>query len=1068
MKKIKKYLEEIEKKFKTGHAREHAYRPALESLLEDINPSINAVNDPKQQKVGAPDFVLFKGKVSIGYVEAKDVDVDLDREIKNKNQVNRYKASLNNFCFTNYLEFRFYLNGEETERVEIAKLDGEKIETYPENFELLESLLKNFTTQKSISIKSPKELAKLMAEKAKMLKNTLYLSLKDKEEEGEVEKQYEVFKEILINDLSQEQFADIYAQTVAYGMFAARYHDPTLDTFTRNEANELLPKSNPFLRNFFQSIAGYNIDSRIVWIVDDLAELFNHVDVKELLKNYGKETKRHDAIVHFYETFLGEFDAKMRKSRGVYYTPEPVVDFIVRAVDDILKDEFNIKDGLADTEKIEVLEEEVGKQKRKRVKEHRVQILDPATGTGTFLDRTIKHIYNSKFKGQEGLWQTYVDEHLLPRLHGFEILMASYAMAHLKLDITLSETGYDFKKGAGKRLGVYLTNSLAEPTKLNRDLFSQWLSTESVEANKIKKEKPIMVVMGNPPYSVSSSNASKDDQGNNTWIGELIEEYKKELNEKKINLDDDYIKFIRYAQWFIEKNGEGVVAFITNNSFLDGITHRQMRKSLLESFDKIYILNLHGNSLKKEKTPGGGKDENVFDIRQGVSINIFVKKSGSHTPLAEIFYTDIFGRRKEKYKILEQKNLSEIKWKMVEPEEEQYFLTYRVKSYNEYLGYCSLTDLFPLKNSGIQTKCDELSISVDPEVLEETINNFKKLPIESLQRKYDKKETSGWNYKRAKRDIQETDILEICPYNYRPFDFRHVIYTGHSSGFVGRSRSRVMKHFVGKENLGLALMRQFFQDTDFSHVYISNTLIDERTMYSNRGGTYLFPLYIYKDGEDQKTISREFINPNLSEKELDVIVEKLNLQYLPDHKHPDAGKKGTFNPLNVLDYIYAILHNPTYRERYKEFLKIDFPRIPFTSDKKLFWKLVKKGRELREYHLMEHEKSNKLITKFPVSGSNEITRRLTKTNIGFELTDKEKKTGRVWINDEQYFDKVPRLAWNFYIGGYQPAQKWLKDRRDRKLTYEEIEHYQKIIVALVNTDRLMEEIDEVVEEWPIK
>jgi predicted helicase len=1061
---IEVYLKEVKKKFKTGHAREHSYRPALETLIEEINPSINAVNDPKQQKVGAPDFVLFKGKVSIGYVEAKDVDVDLDKEIKNKNQVNRYKASLNNFCFTNYLEFRFYLNGEETERVEIANLDGKKIETYPENFELLESLLKNFTTQKSISIKSPKELAKLMAEKAKMLKNTLYLSLRDEEEEGEVEKQYEVFKEILINDLSQEQFADIYAQTVAYGMFAARYHDPTLDTFTRNEANELLPKSNPFLRNFFQSIAGYNIDNRIVWMVDDLAELFNHVDVKELLKNYGKETKRHDAVVHFYETFLGEFDAKMRKSRGVYYTPEPVVDFIVRAVDDILKDEFNIKDGLADTEKIEVLEKEAGKQKRKRVKEHRVQILDPATGTGTFLDRTIKHIYDSKFKGQEGLWQTYVDEHLLSRLHGFEILMASYAMAHLKLDITLSESGYDFKKGEGKRLGVYLTNSLAEPTKLNRDLFSQWLSTESVEANKIKKEKPIMVVMGNPPYSVSSSNKGE-------WIESLMEDYKRDLNERNIQpLSDDYIKFIRYAQWFVEKNGEGIVAYISNNSFLDGIIHRQMRKSLLETFDKIYILNLHGNALNRERTPEGGKDENVFDIRQGVSINIFIRRKSEGEQLAEVLYSDLWGDREDKYLSLYNTKMKSIEWRKLKVSEANYFFVEKdFKLKEEYESGVLLSELLSTHSSGVVTSNDEFTINENKENIKEKVHDLVSLSEVDLQKKYKSiKNRTDWNLVNVIEDVKKTGSSEelIVPISYRPFDERFTYYTGRSKGFHGRGRGESLKHLLF-DNFGLLLKKQHKRE-NFSYAFLTETIAEGCVFESAYARNSVFPLYLYVGGDMQGVVSPEKRIPNFSKEEIKRIEAKLDLEFLPDHKHPDAGKKGTFNPLDVLDYIYAILHNPTYRERYKEFLKIDFPRVPFTSDKKLFWKLVKKGRELREYHLMEHEKSDKLITKFPVSGSNEITRKLTKTNIGFELTDKEQKIGRVWINDEQYFDKVPELAWNFYIGGYQPAQKWLKDRRDRKLTYEEIEHYQKIIVALVNTDRLMKEIEGIVEEWPIK
>lgn len=1055
MEKVQQYLEEVKKKFKTGHAREHAYRPALEGLIEDINSKINAVNDPKQQKVGAPDFVLFKGKIPVGYIEAKDVDIDLDKEIKSKNQVNRYKASLNNLCFTNYLEFRFYVDGEETERVTIGEIEGKEIKLYPEKFELLESLLKNFTIQKTVSIKNPKELAYIMAQKAKMLKNIVYMSLhKENTTDGVVEKQYEASKKMLIHDLSFEQFADIYSQTVAYGMFAARYRDPTIENFTRDEANALLPKSNPFLRNFFQSIAGYNIDERIVWIVDDLAEVFNHVNVRELLENYGKETKRSDVIVHFYETFLAEYDAKMRKSRGVYYTPEPVVDFIVRAVDDILKEDFDIKDGLADTEKIEVLKEDPGKKKRTKVKEHRVQILDPATGTGTFLDHTIKHIYNSKFKGQEGLWQSYVDDDLLPRLHGFEILMASYAMAHLKLDITLAETGYDVSKGKGKRLGVYLTNSLEEPESLQRDLFSQWLSTESLEANEVKKEKPIMVVMGNPPYSVSSTNKGE-------WIENLMEDYKKDLNERNIQpLSDDYIKFIRYAQWFVEKNGEGIVAYISNNSFIDGIIHRQMRKSLLETFDKIYILDLHGNSKKREKSPDGGKDENVFDIQQGVSINIFIKKNEGSSKLGSILHSDLFGERGEKYKYLINNSIKNIRWKELEYRvPDYYFVNKNYRLFEEYEESPNMSTFFSRKISGIQTGRDSLFIDYNKVKLSDRIKTLLNGSLEDdFKRDFNIKDSSSYNLLKRinEAEFNSNSIIKVL---YKPFDKRYIYY---DRKLLKRSFYSLFKNVLPpKYNLALCLMRSQVSANNLNTVYISSS-VNDINLFGFQ--TYSFPLYIYTDS-DLKDVSRQ---PNLDQKLVSQIADKLNLSFIPDHEHADACKKGTFNPLDILDYIYAILHSPTYRERYKEFLKIDFPRVPFTSDKKLFWKLVEKGRELREFHLMEHKESDNLITTFPVTGDNEVTRRITKTSPGFELTDKKRKLGKVWINDNQYFDNVPELAWNFYIGGYQPAQKWLKYRRDMKLDNESARHYQKIIVALVNTDRIMKEIDDLIDEWPIK
>lgn len=470
----------------------------------------------------------------------------------------------------------------------------------------------------------------MMAAKARLLEDTLERAVTSDEETQEntsLKGQFETFKQILIHDLTPKGFADIYAQTLAYGMFAARLHDPSLENFSRQEATELIPKTNPFLRKLFQYVAGYDIDPRIKTTVDNLAEVFRATDVNALLHNFGKSTQTNDPIIHFYETFLSEYDPKLRKSRGVWYTPEPVVKFIVRAVDDILKTEFNLPDGIADTSKTKIKIKDFAKatadmrsktkQIEREVEVHKVQILDPATGTGTFLAEVVKHIYSTRFQSMQGAWSGYVEEHLIPRLNGFEILMASYSMAHLKLDMLLTETGYIPKKE--QRFNIYLTNSLEEHHPDTGTLFANWLSSEANEANHIKRDTPVMVVMGNPPYSVSSSNKS-------AWIENLVADYKKDLNERNIQpLSDDYIKFIRFGQHFIEKNGEGILAYISNNSFIDGIIHRQMRKNLLETFDKIYILDLHGNAKKKETAPDGGKDENVFDIMQGVSINIFVK-----------------------------------------------------------------------------------------------------------------------------------------------------------------------------------------------------------------------------------------------------------------------------------------------------------------------------------------------------------------------------------------------------------------------------------------------------------
>ena len=618
---IAQYIDNINKRYQLGNATEHTFRGDLQQLIESLVPDIRATNEPKRQSCGAPDFILTKKDIPIGFIEAKDIgDRDLEgaKKTGNKEQFDRYKASLNNLIFTDYLDFHLYRDGQFVTKIAIGEVTGKGIKPIPENFERFENLITSFCSHTGQTIKSSKKLAEMMAGKASLLSEVIEKALTSDEthnEDSTLKDQMNAFKQILIHDITPKGFADVYAQTIAYGMFAARSHDPSLETFSRQEAYELIPKSNPFLKKLFGYIAGLEVDDRIKWIVDDLVSIFLACNVDEILKNYGKSTKMEDPIIHFYETFLSEYDPKLRKARGVWYTPEPVVNFIVRAVDDLLKTEFDLPQGLADTSKTKINVDVQGKKIEKEV--HKVQIFDPAAGTGTFLAEVIKLIHQ-KFEGQQGIWNNYVETHLLPRLNGFELLMASYAMAHLKLDLLLTETGY--KPTKDQRFRVFLTNSLEEYHPDTGTLFANWLSTEANEANHIKRDTPVMVVMGNPPYSVSSSNKSE-------WIEKLTSDYKKDLNEKNIQpLSDDYIKFIRFGQHFIEKNGSGILAYISNNSFIDGIIHRKMREELMKTFDKIYILDLHGNAKKKEVCSDGSADQNVFDIMQGVSINIFVKK----------------------------------------------------------------------------------------------------------------------------------------------------------------------------------------------------------------------------------------------------------------------------------------------------------------------------------------------------------------------------------------------------------------------------------------------------------
>lgn len=1055
---IRQYIENLDARYQTGISGEHSYRGELQWLLESLTNEVQVINEPKRIECGAPDYILTKNDIPVGYIEAKDIGADLNSQAF-KEQFERYRKSLDNLLITNYHDFQLFRNGELVKTLSIASLAENKILPHDDQFEEFSNLIQDFVTTYGQSIRSAEKLSTIMADKARLMKdvfqNTLNADLKDNYNANTaLQEQYNAFKNLLIHDITPKDFADIYAQTIAYGMFAARLHDETLEDFSRQEAANLIPKSNPFLRKLFQFIAGYDLDERLKWIVDDLAEIFRATNVAELLRDFGKATATSDPIIHFYETFLAEYDPQVRKSRGVWYTPEPVVNFIVRAVDDILKTEFDLQDGLADTTKTKIKldvpthDNRYKSNKKKLEKEvHKVQILDPAAGTGTFLEEVIRNIYQ-RFEGQEGVWSQYVDEHLLPRVHGFEILMASYAMAHLKLDLLLKQTGY--RTYNDQRFRIYLTNALEGYFSEVENMMAKWLAEEANEANRVKRDTPVMVVLGNPPYSVSSKNKGK-------WIQDLMKDYKEGLNEKKLNLDDDYIKFMRFGEYFIEKNGEGILAIISNNSFIDGITHKQIRKHLTETFNKIYILDLHGNRNKQETGDRGEKDENVFDIQQGVSINIFIKNGKKES--TNLFHYDCLGSRKEKYEFLNNNNLNSIIWRNVVPDKENAFFNIHNQNLkNNYENYFSVIKLFKVYSSGIQTKRDSINICFTKNEAQKVLNDFKNSKPDLLIKKYKlPKDGRDWKLKYAKEDITKNKVI-IHQEQYRPFDYRYSFFTGKSKGIIAYPREEVSKNLINKENYGLCIMRQFFQNTDFSHVLITNKMVDERTMYSNRGGTYVAPLYLYNTNENQNIFSLYLNrNPNINNNILNKISSDIQLKFTNEKEEAI----NTFAPIDLMDYIYAILHSPKYREKYKDFLKIDFPRIPYPKDQATFWQLVSLGGELRQIHLLESEKVKQFITTYPQDGDNVVRRKITKSSPGWVLIDEEKQLGRVWINDEQYFDQVPRVAWEFYIGGYQPVQKWLKDRKDRQLSLDDIMHYQKIIVALSETDRLMKEIDEI-------
>lgn len=1044
------YITTINQRYTQGYATEHTFRGDLVNLLESLVPEIKATNEPKRQSCGAPDYIITKGEIPVGFIEAKDIgDKDLEGKKKtgNQEQFDRYKSALSNLIITDYIDFHFYRDGVLVNKISIGQIDDKKIIPVSENFNRFIELVKDFTNETPITIKSPTRLAEMMAGKARLMAEIIENALNEDDKNEEVsnlKRQMLTFQRMLIHDLDNKSYSDLYAQTIAYGMFAARYHDPSLPTFSREEALTLIPRSNPFLGHLFIGLTGNQLDHRLVWIVDELVNVFLASDVASIMKNFGKSTKQEDPVVHFYETFLGAYNPSLRKARGVWYTPAPVVNFIVRAVDDILKTEFNLPEGLADTSKKKIKVNYQGKIIEKEV--HQVQVLDPATGTGTFLAETIKHIHK-KYEGMQGMWSSYVENHLIPRMNGFELLMASYTMAHLKLDMLLTETGYVPTKD--QRLRVFLTNSLEEPNSDSGTLFGTLLSDEADQADVVKRDTPVMCVIGNPPYAVSSTNK-------NEWIQNLITNYKKDLNERKINLDDDYIKFIRYGQHYIDKNGSGVLAYISNNSFIDGITHRQMRKNLLESFDKIYILDLHGNAKKKEVCPDGSADQNVFDIMQGVSINIFVKTGKKKkTELGQVFHSNLQGKREVKYKTLNNSSISTIDWKLLNHSSPyRFFVPKDFDLDTKYNNGFRLDELMLLNSNGIETKCDALAIHFDKQSLQNVIDDFKKDDIQTLKSKYkDKEDSSGWNFKNAKASIL-SDVFTQQKIDYRPFDIRETIITKKSGGFIGRSRFEVMKHFL-HSNIGIIIPRQTTQD--YRHNFITNKIIEGNITASAKlfGTGCVFPLYLYPDNEGQQSIDLKLERvPNLNTEIVKQITEKLGLIFVPeknrDTEHVEVA------PIDLLDYIYGVLHSQTYREKYKEFLKIDFPRVPYPKDQDTFWKLVKLGGEIRQIHLLESPVVEKPISKYPQTGTNIVYKpRFIPPLKG------DKGGGCVYINETQYFEDVPEVAWNFYIGGYQPAQKWLKDRKDRELQIDDIRHYMKIIVALAETDRLMKEIDKI-------
>ena len=1048
---VEAYVAEVAKLVKTGKTTEHSFRGVLATLLNALAPGLQAVNEPKRSACGAPDYIVQnKAGASVFFVEAKDLgDGDLDgrKRTGHKEQFDRYKAALDPIIFTDYLDFHLYRHHQLIGSVRIADCDGDKVVGCKGQYEVFVNMIAEAASANPQNINSAKQLAEMMAGKARMIQNTAEAYLKplveawNREAAGRHTPSVKApllsmlldFRTMLIPEVGAEEFSDIFAQTLTYGMFAARLNDKTPENFSRTEAMALIPKSNPFLKQVFTYIAT-NLEDELEWAVDDLAELFANADVAHIMKDYGKAVGMADPMVHFYEDFLKEYDAGLRKDRGVWYTPVQVVRFIVGATDWALRKFFSLPDGLADSSKTEIVVEEAtasGKKLAHKVKKqvHRVQILDPAMGTGTFHAEVVRNVHRL-FAGKEGMWPGYVEQDLLPRLNGFELMMASYTMAHVKLDYVLRETG---ATPTGKeRFRLFLTDSLSDWHKeLPGGLFAAALGAEQQGADEVKRDIPVMVVVGNPPYSGESQNKG-------VWIMRLMEAYKvepggkmrlKERNPKWLN--NDYVKFIRLAEHYVERNGSGIVAYITPHGFLSDPTFRGMRWHLMQTFDEIYTLNLHGDTKKKEVAPDGGKDECVFKIQQGVAITLMVKKPGKTKAPCRIHYADLWGKRAAKLSALDSATMESVKWKEVKPTAPMLFFVPRDTSAEaEWLAGFGIAELMPINGVGITTKRDNIAIQDTEESLRIVLQDYCTLSESNLKSKYgiltESKETL------VSRAIENVKACGIGSHEqrifYRPFDLRWTYFTDWVRGFLSRPVFKLMRHFI-QPNAGLIVGRQgqVIGNADWNLVFCTENIVDLNAFY--RGGGCTFPLYLYED--HLGTVEKR---PNMDKS----IVAKIAAAIGGPAPMPEA----------IFNYIYGVLHSPAYRAKFKEFLKSDFPRIPYPKSRDQFEAVAEIGEELVAVHLMRDAAPGLSETRanFPKPGSNAVEQ---------AVRDPE---GRVWINADQFFSNVPERAWQMPIGGYQPAQKWLKDRKGRALTLDDLKHYQRIIVALEKTADAMEKL----------
>ncbi|HAF48170.1 MAG TPA: DNA methyltransferase [Anaerolineaceae bacterium] len=1022
---LKAYMKEIADTTKRGDAREESYYGSLADLLSDFPLEEGRATDvttlPKKTDAGNPDFRVWDGDhFIVGYIEAKTPGTNLD-QIETSEQLERYLNTFPNLILTDFYEFRLYREGQLIDRVTIGRhFTARQLKTTPvvENADEFEALMAKFFAFKLPKSFTAEKLAVDLAKRTRFLRDQVVAEeLRDESTGGgDLSGFFNAFKQYLIAGLTQEQFADLYSQTITYGLFAAKTRAE--GHFNRKLAFDYIPSTIGILRDVFRFISLGELSPQMEVIVDDITAVLNAADINSILDQYYKEGKGEDPIVHFYETFLNEYDPETRERRGVYYTPEPVVKYIVRSVHQLLKDKFDLRDGLADP---------------------KVTLLDPAAGTLTFPAEAIKlAVVEYVEKYGEGGKKGFIRDQILKNYYAFELMMAPYAIGHMKISILLESLGY--KLQADDRFQLYLTNTL-EMEEIDQIGFPglHSLSEESQLAGKVKKEEPILVIMGNPPYSGISSNI-------NDWTEELLKTdidgaqsyYKvdgKPLGEKKVWLQDDYVKFMRFAQWKIHKAGKGIVAMITNHSYLDNPTFRGMRQSLMKTFDEIYILDLHGNSLIKETTPDGSKDENVFDIRQGVAIALFLKNI-IHKD-SKVKHAEKYGTRETKYKYLISHNIISAGYDEIDPKAPYFFFIPRyTDDIQHYSSWLSVDTVFPLNITGIVTARDRFVIGLTKQELELRIMQFRNLsiPNEVISQTYGLKNTRGWDLSSARKELANDNNWQnyFQKIFYRPFDIRYIFYT---PIMVDWGRNDFMHHMLSGENYALVLPKRVEYVGSWQNALVTDK-ISEHVAVSLKTTDYHFPLYVFPK-EEQIDWTRTSKTVNINELILNTLNEKYDRQVTPE---------------KIFSYIYGILYSDYYRAKYVDFLRMDFPRIPFTLNYTFFTEIARLGQRLIDLHLLKSPELAQPNVKFQGQGED--------LTVGRRRYDEE--TERVYINKDYYFEGVAPEVWAYQIGGYQVMDKYLKDRKGRRM--EDPRHYIHIATALEKTIEIQAEIDAIYPE----